>query len=267
MPPVILCGLGFTTRRLARRFLCRGLRTFAAVRNPARFADLQAAGLQLSDFPKKAVVVHTIPPLPEPESGALREFIRGLDPSRVVYISTTGVYGAQSEVDESTAARPSDEKGALRIEEETWLARGDWETLIVRAAAIYGPGRGVHVRVRDGRLPRTEPGGITSRIHADDLAAVLEAGALADLTGAWPIADDRPCPTAEVAEWCGKLLGKKLAPPWSNETLVTGRRVDGRKIRELLGVALAYPDYPSGILASLAEEEAVRRRAKPRPAN
>jgi nucleoside-diphosphate-sugar epimerase len=262
MRPVILCGLGFTTRRLARRFLARGLPTFAAVRNPARFADLQSIGLQLSNLPKDAAVVNTIPPLPAEETRRLRESIRRLEPARVVYISTTGVYGTQHEVDENTAARPSDEKGALRLEDENWLRDGSWETLIVRAAAIYGPSRGVHVRVLEGRLPRTEPGGITSRIHADDLAAVLEAGTFSGLTGAWPVADDEPCPTAEIAEWCGKLLGIALAPAWRDATLVTGRRVNGRKIRESLGVPLAYPNYRSGILASLAEEKALRLRAR-----
>jgi nucleoside-diphosphate-sugar epimerase len=140
------------------------------------------------------------------------------------------------------------------VEEESWLEAAASEALIVRAAAIYGPGRGIHVRVREGRLPRAEPGGITSRIHADDLAAILEAGALSDLAGAWPVADDHPCPTAEVAQWCSRILSTPLQAPWSDAATIAGRRVDGRKIRDLLGVRLSYPDYQSGILASLAEE-------------
>jgi hypothetical protein len=34
---------------------------------------------------------------------------------------------------------------------------------------------------------------------------------------------------------------------------VCGRKVDGGKIRQLLGIRLIYPDYQAGILASLIE--------------
>jgi nucleoside-diphosphate-sugar epimerase len=123
----------------------------------------------------------------------------------------------------------------------------------VRAAAIYGPGRGVHVRVLEGRPPRAEPVGLTSRIHVDDLAAVLEAGALSDVTGAYPLADDRPCATPELAAWCARVFRKELPPVWDRPVSVPGRAVDGRRIRELLAVQLAYPTWESGVLASHCE--------------
>lgn len=259
MAPLILLGLGFTTRRLARRLLLRRYEVFAAVRDAGRFQDLSALGVRTGGFnpreyPQGAVVIHTIPPLPEPESGTVREFIAQLKPRRIVYISSTGVYGNQSVVNEDTAVLASDEKARVRIEEEKWLQAGLWESLIVRPAAIYGPGRGVHVRIREARLPRAEPGAVTSRIHVDDLAAVIEAGALSNLAGAWPLADDYPCATAEVAEWCAGIIRVDLNSQWKEKIPVWGRRVDGRKIRELLGVELLYPKYDSGTLACLAEE-------------
>ena len=91
---MILLGLGFTTRRLARRFLLRHPSdTFAAVRHPERFRNLAAIGLRFDGFPKGAVLVHTIPPVPPEENDSVHEFIRGLEPRRVVYISSTSVYG------------------------------------------------------------------------------------------------------------------------------------------------------------------------------
>jgi nucleoside-diphosphate-sugar epimerase len=258
--PVILLGLGYTTSRLARRLLIRGLPVFAVVRQPDRFADLRAVGLRITRFdlpesgaelPKSAVLVHTIPPLPEPEAAALRFFIQSLKPRRVVYISATTVYGDQTDVTAETAARPCGEKSRRRVEEENWIAAGPWPSLIVRPAAIYGPGRGVHVRVREGRVPRGE--GLVSRIHVEDLAAVLEAGVLSDLTGAWPLADDRACAGEEIKAWCARLLALP-SPAGAAPFRVAGRKVDGSKIRELLGVRLAFPDYQAGILASLALE-------------
>lgn len=257
--PVILLGLGFTTRRLARRLLARRVPTFASVRRPERFADLAALGLQLGGlepvaFPKNAVLVDTVPPIPEPESAAIRRLILQFEPKRLLYISSTGVHGAQSEVDETTPVLASDEKARLRIDDENWLRAGSWETFILRAAAIYGPGRGVHVRIREGRLPRAEPGGITSRIHADDLAAILEAGIFSNLTGAWPVADEYPCPTAEIAAWCAQLFGLPLNSHWKETIPVWGRRVQGGAIGKILGVELKYPKFDSGILACLAQE-------------
>jgi hypothetical protein len=87
------------------------------------------------------------------------------------------------------------------------------------------------------------------------LAAIVEAGLFADLQGAWPVADDAPCSTVEIARWCAKLLQMKVV---SEHKLpgrpVSGRKVDGRKIRETLGVELKYPSWRTGIVASLAEE-------------
>jgi nucleoside-diphosphate-sugar epimerase len=258
---IIHLGLGFTTRRLAKRFLLRGIPTFALVRNADRYLDLRSVGLYFNGFPKNATVIHTIPPLPPDEDEELRQAIDSLEPRRVVYISSTGVYGSQTSVDENSIASPDDAKGIRRIEDENRLRSGPWQTLIIRPAAIYGPGRGVHERILAGRAPRAEPVGITSRIHVDDLAAVLEAGALSDLTGAWPLADDLPCATTELAAWCARLLGREVNPGWSRVISVAGRAVDGRKIRDLLGVELAYPTWESGVLASLAETRFRQRPA------
>jgi uncharacterized protein YbjT (DUF2867 family) len=263
--PVILLGIGFTTRRLAPRILRRGVPVYAAVRDSGRFDDLAALGVQLRDLPhpdglpQNGVLIHSVPPLPADESSVLRNFILQLAPRRIVYISSTGVYGNQPVVDENTATLASDDKARVRIEEEQWLQAGAWQSLIIRPAAIYGPGRGVHVRIREGRMPRSEPGGVTSRIHVDDLTAIVETGAFSDLTGAWPFADDYPCASAEVAAWFADIAGIDLNKEWREALPVWGRKVNGRKIRELLGVDLRYPRYDAGIRACLIEEEVLRQ--------
>jgi nucleoside-diphosphate-sugar epimerase len=263
---VVILGLGFTGERLARRLLRRGVPVSAGVRGIRRFAELAQAGLQLSELtldhpevmllPRNAVAAVLIPPLPEPENTALRENIRRLEPSRVVYVSSTGVYGDQVDVNAGTPAEPSDDRGRLRVEEERWIASGPWTSLILRSAAIYGPGRGVHASLREGKLPRGAGSGIVSRIHVDDLAAIVEAGIFSDIQGAWPVADDAPCSTEEIARWCRQALqlkpiaGRKLTLGRWN----AGRKVDGRKIREMLKVDLQYPSWQSGIQASLRGE-------------
>jgi nucleoside-diphosphate-sugar epimerase len=171
----------------------------------------------------------------------------------VVYISSTSVYGEQLFVTADSPAAPSEPKGMQRLEEENWLASQPWQNLILRPAGIYGPGRGVHVRVKEGLPPRAAGSAVVSRIHADDLAAALEAGLHSTLEGAWPCADEHPCSSEEITQWCARLLKKTARPP-EQHPAVSGRTVDGRKLRELLGLVLLYPDYFAGILASLAEE-------------
>jgi len=263
---VTILGLGFTGQRMARRLLGRGIPVFAAVRGVERFGDLADLGLRLAElrpeggipkgFPVHAPMLYAIPPTAADETW-LRDFRECLAPSRIVYISSTGVYGEQTDVNEETLPRPGDERGRLRLAAEKQIADGPWSSLILRAAAIYGPGRGVHSAVREGRLPRSAGSGVVSRIHVDDLAALADAGLFSDLDGAFPVADDAPCSSDEISAWCREYFGMPLGQT-SPEPAITGRRVDARKIRELLGVTLKYPSWEAGLRASLAEENSAR---------
>ena len=256
---VIILGLGFTGQRLARRLLREGIQTYAAARNAGRFRDLADAGLLLSELkldspgvpalPKRAILVHLIPPLTAPENAGLRAIVQELDPRRVVYVSSTGVYGDQVDVDAKTPVQPNDERGRRRLDEERWVSQ--WPSLILRAAAIYGPDRGVHAAIREGKMPRSAGSGIVSRIHVEDLAAIVQAGIFSDIEGAWPVADDAPCSSAEIAAWCSMLLKREEIQPIVNGPTIAGRRVDGTEIRAKLGIELVYPSWRTGVPASL----------------
>ncbi len=259
--PVILLGLGFTTRRLARLLLLRGISSYAIARQRSRFRDLVAAGLRVEEpeicaqkaLPANSVLIHTIPPLPPDENENLRKLILGLKPRRIIYISSTSVYGNHIVVDARTAAEPSEEKGQRRVEEENWIARNAGSSLILRPAAIYGPGRGVHVRIKEGRSSRAAGTAMVSRVHVDDLAALLLAGVESELEGAWPVADDLPCSTDAITAWCRHLIGQSQTAAPAEPIRIAGRQVNGRDIRDFLRVSFAYPSYYEGILASLAE--------------
>jgi nucleoside-diphosphate-sugar epimerase len=238
--------------------LREGIPVHAAVRGVERFRDLEDAGLALSELaaghagalPKNAILAYLIPPVP-----SLRPFVEEIEPRRIVYVSSTGVYGEQTDVDANTPARPNDERGRMRFEEEQWISAGPWSSLILRAAAIYGPGRGVHAAIREGRTPRGGGSAVVSRIHVDDLAAIVQAGIFSDLEGAWPVADDAPCSTAEIVEWCAEVLQIEKVPLIGADISIAGRRVDGTEIREKLGIGLSYGSWKTGIPASIAEEE------------
>jgi hypothetical protein len=80
---------------------------------------------------------------------------------------------------------------------------------------------------------------------------------LSDVTGAYPVADEEPCTSTEIAQFCARLLDLPLpdaqakARATTTTTSSSDRRVDGSAIRRLLGVMLAYPSYRVGIPASV----------------
>jgi nucleoside-diphosphate-sugar epimerase len=275
---VWIIGCGYTGRRVAQRLLDTGMPVVATTRNPDSLRDLAAQGVEVLrwdasdpdgfEILKAAItpgagVLLSVPTLrgPHGPDDPTPRIVQALGdaPARVVYLSTTGVYGDAREVDESTPAAPVTERQRLRVEAEQAVAEGPWPSLALRPAAIYGPGRGVHVAMREGLFQLANDGSnFVSRIHVDDLATHAGHSLLSDLTGAYPVADEEPCSSREMAEFCANLLGlplpESVAKEKLSETRRSDRRVDGSAIRRLLGIELRYPSYKQGIPAALKEE-------------
>ncbi len=205
-------------------------------------------------------VLHSIPIIGgEPEESIACLDLLGDAPRRVVYISTTGVYGPEEHVDETTPVDRTSERarGAPGGRREPWprdLGQLKDGSMMLRAAAIYGPGRGVHIAYKLGKYPRHAS--YVSRIHVDDLAAHAEAALFSTATGAYPVADEEPCTSAEIYDFCADLLGPPDVPPQPAASrgpvrFSANRRVDGSAVRKLLGIRLRYPSYRSGIPAAI----------------
>ena len=101
------------------------------------------------------------------------------------------------------------------------------------AQLIYGPGRGVHESMRAGRFRLAGDGGNTvSRVQVEDLAALVEAALLSELTGAYPVADTEPCTSREMAQFCAQLLGLPMPPSAPDKDVHHTRRVNRRRSEE-----------------------------------
>ena len=251
---VLILGCGFTGVRVARRLLAKGHRVLATARTPEKLAGLGVEILDVAAVPARlrpgTLVVHSVPP--EGPSGLLD--LLGDKPARMVYLSSTAVYGAAHIVDQHTPIDPGAERARARIGVEQSIQSGSWSSLILRPAAIYGPGRGTHERVKRGEFNLSD--NFISRIHVDDLAAHVEAALLSPLTGAFPVADEEPCTSREITEFCGRLLGLSVpagSDAKSSARATGNRRVDGSAVRHALGIQLQYPSYRAGIPAALAE--------------
>jgi nucleoside-diphosphate-sugar epimerase len=260
---VVILGCGYTGRRVATRLAGRGVRVIATTRLPERLRGVPAEIVQLdvsgqidlSFVPPGAAVLYSIPVTQPDLTPAIISALHGRS-SRVVYLSTTSVYGPAFDVDEHTPADPRDEGARARVAVEDAILKGPWSGLVLRPAAIYGPGRGVHVRLQRGDYSLVGDGGnYVSRIHVDDLAVHAEAALFSSVTGAFPVADDEPCTAREIVRFCTDLLSLPLpsavTPQDVHPTRRANRRVRGSAIRELLGITLQYPTYRIGIPASL----------------
>jgi nucleoside-diphosphate-sugar epimerase len=261
---VLILGAGYTAARVARRFVDAGADVVITNRRRIELAGARSLAMDVTDIAglrgleplvsEGATILHSIPQLAG--TAELVAMLRPLRPARMVYLSTTGVYGAAESVDERTLPNPETEKDHDRMETERRLADGPWSTLVLRPAAIYGPGRGVHWSIRQ-RPPRPIPSGnrIVSRIHVDDVAEHAVKAMQSDVSGAFPVADEEPCPSSDVAQWTCAYLGIPFLAD-ETEAQMRGRRVDGSAIRRLLGVELRYRSFREGVVACIEEEAA-----------
>jgi len=263
--PYLILGAGYTGRRVAQALRQLG-RTVLEFRTHAHDTALPfdildpATHHHLTQAVSPgARVLYSLPVLRtpagyQPTTPTAAPLLSGA--ARVVYLSTTGVYGDVHHVDETTPPAPRHERESLRLEEERTLAAGPWSNLILRPAAIYGPGRGVHQSMLEGRYRLPGDGSnFISRIHVDDLAAHCLAALDSPLTGAFPVADAHPCPARDIASYCAELLGVPM-PEFTerlpgDDTRRANRQVDGSAIRQALSLTLRYPSYREGIPASL----------------
>lgn len=265
--PFLILGCGYTGRRVAQRLVARGSEVWATARNGVELPGVHSRRLDSEDpstlaalnegLPESLTVLHSLPVpdhLRDVTAPILAEIGRNI--KRIVYLSTTGVYGAQQEVNEHSPAAPISASSRLRVETEQAVLNGPWSGMVLRPAAIYGPGRGAHVSIPRGTFHLAGDGmNFVSRIHVGDLAALAEAAMFADATGAWPVADEEPARSRDLAAFVCELLGcampQSVSKEQLHETRRADRRVDGRAVCRLLGVRLQYPSYRLGIPASL----------------
>ena len=282
----LLCfGLGFSARVLAARVARRGWLVSATSRSETGASAIAAHGYRALVFDSGAAlaatdfdgVSHVLVSAPPDEAGdvVLRRH-RDLFAARaaqfawVGYLSTTGVYGDHDggPVSEDTPLTPHTERGHRRLLAEPqwlelWRAQG-LPVHLFRLAGIYGPGRNQLLSLIDGSARRIiKPGQVFSRIHVEDIAAVLEASMARPRPGrAYNVCDDEPAPPQDVVAHGANLLGLPVPPdiafeqaslsPMARSFYADSKRVSNARIKEELGVRLAYPSYREGLAALAA---------------
>ncbi|MDO9372477.1 MAG: SDR family oxidoreductase [Gammaproteobacteria bacterium] len=281
---VLMVGCGDIGGRVAALHLAQGARVSALARSPARCAQLEALGVapvsgdlddasSLAALPAQHALVYYFAPPPEagltdPRMGRfLQAITRDALPHKIVYISTSGVYGdcKGAWVTEDTPPHPQTARAQARLDAETrllaWSRDHSVPVVILRVGGIYGPGRQPVERIRRGEpVLRREAAPFTNRIHADDLARVCLAAAGRGGAGRiYNVCDDEHSTMTDYFNAVADALGRarppqislaeaqKVLSPGMLSYLNESRRMDNRRMREELGVVLRYPNLAAGL--------------------
>ena len=286
MPRVVIVGCGYIGLELGRQLRAAGHEVTGVRRSDTGLDAVAAAGLEphradatdpgsLSSLPDAEWVVFAASSGGRGADAARAVYVEGLEhvideyagrsspPDRLVYTSSTGVYGDHDGafVDEDTPIDPKTEKTevlaeAERIARET-AADAGIDGTVARFAGLYGPDRYRLDRYLTG--PVTE--GYLNMVHRDDAAGAvafcLESAVARGETVL--VVDDEPVDKWAFADWlaaeCGvepppkRTIEERLADPdlstAAQRRIQTSKRCANDRLREL-GYEFAYPTYRDG---------------------
>jgi nucleoside-diphosphate-sugar epimerase len=282
MRRLLIIGCGDVALRTIP-LLKQGYQVFALVRNAAYFARLRSMNVVplLGDLDDRAslariagladVVLHLAPP---PNSGVQDTRTRNLlsalsqgrgrrrsPPKRLVYISTSGVYGdcGGAWVSETHLLKATSPRAQRRVDAELqirdWARRNRVNASILRVPGIYAEDRLPLSRVQQGTpaIVASEDS-YTNHIHADDLAHIaavtLRRGQACRV---YHTSDDSHLKMGEYFDSVADAFGLPRVPRISRaeaqrvlpESLLSfmneSRRLTNRRMKCELKVRLRYP--------------------------
>ncbi len=287
MRRLLIIGCGDVGLRLARTLRGRR-RIYALTHSQDRISLLRAEGVVPVpgdlDHPETLLriaglaqdVVHLAPPQDSGNRDArtanlIRALAKGGSlPQRLVYISTSGVYGdcGGEVVDETRKARPSSDRARRRLDAENqiraWGAEAGVQVSILRVPGIYSAARLPIARIKAGTpalMPERDP--YTNHIHADDLARTVSAAltrgrggrAYNASDGCWMkmgeyfdmVAAQFDLPFPPRVSWD---MAQVELPEASLSFMRESRRLANGRLRKELRVQLRYPSARQGVVAA-----------------
>jgi nucleoside-diphosphate-sugar epimerase len=287
-PRLLIVGCGDVGMRVLR-LLHRRWHVLVLTSSPQRRASLREAGAvplvgnlddpsTLARLARQAdAVLHLAPPpargSQDPRTAALLAALaRGGGVRRLVYASTSGVYGdcAGARVHETQALNPSTDRACRRADAEVRV-RGYARACGARATILRVPGiyafdrdRGdPRERVRRGAPALAEADDVfTNHIHADDLARACVAALLRGPTmRVIHVSDDDALKMGDyldrVADRCAlprvprltREQAQQRLSPLQMSFLSESRRLDNSRMKRELKLALRYPTIEAALTA------------------
>lgn len=263
-----VCGLVRATAQ-AERIAALGAQPLAGdLDHPATLAALAGAA---------DLVLHLAPPGERGEgderTANLIAALAPRPPSRLVYISTSGVYGdcGGAWVDEAREVAPQTLRGRRRVEAEralfAWGEESGAAVVVLRVPGIYAAERLPLAQLqRAAPVLRAEDDVYTNHIHADDLArvclAALERGGAGRIYNA---SDDSEMKMGDYFDLVADRARLPRPPRVTRAAAEAGaiaegllsfmresRRLVNTRMKAELGVRLRYPSVREGVPAAVA---------------
>jgi nucleoside-diphosphate-sugar epimerase len=280
MYSVSVIGCGDIGSRVARACLERGDEVTGWVGSAAGVARLesrQIPALQVNldedaplipDLSGHQLFYFVPPPTAGREDSRVARLLARMSlPARVVYLSTSGVYGdCQGQwVDELRTPAPEVDRARRRLDAEQrwrdWCEAKGVELVILRVAGIYGPGKLPQKRLQSGEpMVGEAESPITNHIHSLDLVQICLAAMQRGRAGAiYNVSDGHPDTMTSYFNQVADFLGLPRPPlismaqarqrlsPGMLSYLRESRRLSNRKMLEELGVILRCPDLQHGL--------------------
>lgn len=287
-PRLLLVGCGDIGMRLLPLVRDR-FRVFALTHDPARRAELRAAGAVpvVADLDDRNSlmrvarlapnIVHLVPP---PSEGKLDLRTRNLcsalpDHATLVYVSTTGVYGdcAGARFDETRPAKPQTDRARRRVDAErmlrAWAITSSSRIAILRVPGIYAADR-LPVERLQQRKPalRAEEDVHTNHINADDLTHIIAVALFrARSNRIYHAVDDSTLKMGEYFDLVASALNLPKPPrlpraelaaslsPMALSFMSESRQLMNLRLKTELGVRLRYPRVQDALAATRTEPE------------
>jgi nucleoside-diphosphate-sugar epimerase len=284
-PRLLILGCGDVGMRLLPLVRAR-FRVFAVTSNRERCAELREAGAVpiVADLDQPRTlkrlaglathVVHLAPPQSE---GVLDRRTRQVcailpEGARVVYISTTGVYGdcQGALIDETRTVAPHNARAQRRVDAErvlrTWAIGAGGRVAILRVPGIYAADRLPLRRLEQGTPALLASDDVyTNHIHAEDLARIAALALFRSLPGRiYHAVDDTQMRMADYFDTVADAFDMPRPPRVARSQLAASvspmllsfmsesRRMSNKRIKQELGVRLRFPQVAPAVAAMAA---------------
>lgn len=276
----LIVGFGNLAYSLAPKLLAQRYSVWGMSRQP-KSADITPVLVDLDQsltldwsLPVNCQIFYLAPP---PASGdsdpRMQRFLDWLDqqarPNKILYVSTTGVYGdcGGEWIDEQAAIRPESDRAIRRWAAEqmlsAWCGRHSVTQVVFRVAGIYGPRTLPIERARGGTVVvKPEQATFTNRIHIDDLAqACVVAMQHEKGVGVFNLADGHPSTMADYFNLLAQtfdlptpeMIDAADAPHKLSAAMMSflreSKRIRVDKLKTELGFRFTYPSLAEGMRA------------------
>ncbi len=284
---MFIIGYGYIGKQVALRYIEKGEKVTVVVTSEEKKSHVNNHGIEAiccnldhQDLPfnstrNRDIFYFAPPPSIGIIDNRMRNFLYGLSksgkPRKIVYMSTTGVYGdcKGGWIDEKQSINPQADRAKRRVNAEKllreWKKKIQYELVTLRVAGIYGPGRLPLARLeKKTPIVSREDAPWTNRIHSYDLVRACTAAMKDGKDGeVYNVSDGHPGKMPDYFNLIADLTGMPRPPIISfdesksilSEALLSylseSRRIHNRKMVVDLGVKLKYSNLRDGLIMSL----------------